>query len=491
MDDVKIKQQIVEKLKASDHILVTVSDSPSVDALSAALGLSLVIHKLGKHATTIFSGSTPPAIDFLEPGKSFEENADSLRDFIIAISKDKADHIRMKVDGDMAKIYITPYHTTITQADLQFEDGDYGVELVVALGVDNKDHLDRALSEHGKIFHDATIVSITTGETTGDLGGINWNSKNSSSLSEMIVTLAEALKDKERLIDKNSATALLTGIVAETDRFSNPKTTSSSLTVAAQLMSDGADQQLIASELEKSHEVGSGVETTSSSTEPESSSAYGSSLDLSDDKKEAMEEVISQARAQAETIDTSGDDALKAVEETASESSVPTSAYGMDDEEEHPIDAVSEVDPEDQPAGAPMTSAYAMEDDTPIEATADSAESHKVIEPIHDDIATATNEVASEMTDALNQTAPIAPTAEPAPATPPTVPTPADLGLPMPPSVPTDPVAPPVETPAQTPPPVDLAPSVPVPPPASPPLSPPGPSPEPSDATQFKIPGSS
>jgi len=257
MDDIKAKQQVVEKIKEASKILVTVSNSPSVDALSAALGLTLLFDKQEKYATAIFSGEVPPAIAFLEPEKTFDETTDSLRDFIIALNKEKADHLRYKVEGDSVKIFITPYKTTISKDDLEFSQGDYNVELVIALGVDSQDHLDQALEDHGQILHDATVITVSAGDQTSDLGGIDWHDANASSLSEMIAGLAEALKEdkKKPLVDATIATALLTGIVAETERFSNQHTTSKVMTVAAQLMTAGADQQLIATELETSATV--------------------------------------------------------------------------------------------------------------------------------------------------------------------------------------------------------------------------------------------
>lgn len=257
MEDIKAKQQVVEKIKEASKILVTVSSSPSVDALSAALGLTLLFDKQEKYATAIFSGEVPPAIAFLEPEKTFDETTDSLRDFIIALNKEKADHLRYKVEGDSVKIFITPYKTTITQDDLIFSQGDYNVELVIALGVDSQENLDQALENHGQILHDATVITVSAGDQTSDLGGIDWHDANASSLSEMIAGLTEALKDdkKKSLLDAPIATALLTGIVAETERFSNQHTTSKAMTVAAQLMAAGADQQLIATELQASAEI--------------------------------------------------------------------------------------------------------------------------------------------------------------------------------------------------------------------------------------------
>ena len=70
MNDTGAKQQIVDKIKDSSNILVTVSTDPSVDELSAALGLTLLLNKMDKHATAVFSGAVPPAITFLDPQKN-------------------------------------------------------------------------------------------------------------------------------------------------------------------------------------------------------------------------------------------------------------------------------------------------------------------------------------------------------------------------------------------------------------------------------------
>ena len=255
--DLKVKQQIVDKIKSSTNILVTVSRDPSVDDLSAALGLATLLNKIDKHATAIFSGLIPPAINFLNPDKVFENSADSLRDFIIALDKEKADHLRYKVEGDVVKIFITPYRTTISADDLEFSQGDFNVELVLALGVDSQDHLDTALAAHGSILHDVTVATFSAGQQTSQLGNMDWHDASASSLSEMVAMIGESLKTDKTLLDKQISTALLTGIVAATDRFSNTRTSARVMTMAAQLMAAGADQQLIAAKLQESHEINS------------------------------------------------------------------------------------------------------------------------------------------------------------------------------------------------------------------------------------------
>src|SRR5580704_5761435 len=150
------KSQLADKLKSANNILVTVSRNPSVDQLAACIGLTLLLNKLNKHAAAIFSGQIPSTIEFLQPEETIEKNTDSLRDFIISLDKSKADKLRYKVEDNVVRIFITPYRTSIGRQDLEFSEGDFNVDVVVALGVREQDDLDSAITAHGRILHDAT-----------------------------------------------------------------------------------------------------------------------------------------------------------------------------------------------------------------------------------------------------------------------------------------------------------------------------------------------
>ncbi|MBX4199312.1 hypothetical protein KW789_00235 [Candidatus Saccharibacteria bacterium] len=247
--DAQAKQQVAERLKQATNILVTVSANPSVDQLASCIGLTLLLNKTGKHATAVFSGKVPSTLEFLQPEKTISKSADALRDFIISLDKAKADKLRYKVEDQFVRIYITPYKTNISEKDLVFSEGDFNVEAVVALGVKDRSQLDAAITAHGRILHDATVISVNAGKgTTPGLGQINWQDPMASSLSEMVVSISESFGSN--LIDGQMATSFLTGIVAETERFSNPKTSPKVMTMSAQLMAAGANQQLIVSKLE-------------------------------------------------------------------------------------------------------------------------------------------------------------------------------------------------------------------------------------------------
>lgn len=252
--DPTAKQSIIDRLQQANNVLVTVKKDPNVDQLAACIGLTLFLNKLGKHATAVFSGKVPSTIEFLKPEDTIEKNTDSLRDFIIALDKSKADKLRYKVEDKIVKIFITPYRTSLSEKDLDFSQGDFNVDVVMALGVEAQTDIDAAITAHGRILHDATVISVDN-KQGGNIGTLHLEDTQASSISESIVELCEQMKPDS--FDGQMATSFLTGIVAETERYSNTKTSPRTMTMSAKLMAAGANQQLIATKLQP-HQVASG-----------------------------------------------------------------------------------------------------------------------------------------------------------------------------------------------------------------------------------------
>lgn len=245
---------LVDRIKSATNVLVTVSKNPSVDQLAASIGLTIALNKLGKHATCVFSGKVPSTLEFLQPEKTIETNTNSLRDFIISLDKSKADKLRYKVEDEFVKIFITPYRTSISDKDFAFSQGDFNVDLIITLGVRERNDLDGAIVAHGRILHDATVASLNTSteKHKNEIGTINIVNSQASSLSEIAADLVAKLDRK--LFDTQIATALLTGLVAETDRFGNDKARPHTMEVASVLMASGASPQLISNELKEPEE---------------------------------------------------------------------------------------------------------------------------------------------------------------------------------------------------------------------------------------------
>ena len=281
-----IPTEVARRIGEAHNVLIALSSDPSVDELAAAIGLSIYLDKLGKRATAIYSGATPNALEFLNPEETFESTADTLQDFVIALSKEKADHLRYKLDGDYVKIYITPYRHRISEDDLDFSYGDYNVDLVLALDVANGADLDSALREHGRIMHDASIVNITAGNP-GKFGEIEWSDKSASSVSEMIARLIYSFNTDVEL-GKEEATAFLTGIVAATDRFSNATTTPETMKLSSRLMESGANQQLISKNI--TADINNEMFSISMSSDDKDTDTDPTGLDIEHNREESPAE---------------------------------------------------------------------------------------------------------------------------------------------------------------------------------------------------------
>lgn len=268
IDPQQIPEKVAEKIQRGANILIALSKDPNLDEMSAAIALAIVLDQQKKHVTAIYSGKTPNALEFLKPEETFEKDTSSLQDFIIALNKSKADHLTYKLDGDYVKIYITPYKGQVKKEDLEYSYGDYNVDLVIVFNVNAGTEIDSALSEYGRIMHDASAINITSG-LPGRFADLEWSDPEKSSVCEMVYDLLKELEITE--LSQEVATALLTGILSATERFSNNRTKPTTMAVASKLMEAGADQQLISANILKPETPATpeNLVTSDTSTTPE------------------------------------------------------------------------------------------------------------------------------------------------------------------------------------------------------------------------------
>lgn len=242
------KQQVTELLRSGTNIVITVGDNPSIDAYSATVALAQILSKLGKRAEAVVSSSAPKELSFL-PTELLSNKFAGLRDFVIEldISKTEADKLKYVPEGKRLKIYITPYNGNFTKDDLGFSYGDYRCDGVIVLGANNPSQIDHAISSQKQLIGSTKVYYLTAGANGGN-GETVWNEPTASSISEMLMSLTEALQPG--LLDNHIATSLLTGIMASTNHFTGTNTTPKVMTMAAQLMAAGANQAEIVANLQ-------------------------------------------------------------------------------------------------------------------------------------------------------------------------------------------------------------------------------------------------
>jgi nanoRNase/pAp phosphatase (c-di-AMP/oligoRNAs hydrolase) len=242
--DLTPKQQASEAIRQAQAILIVSGQRPNIDQVSSMVALGLILRKLGKKVTTLASDQIPASANFIAAG-SIEKNLTGLRDFIIKVDLARAEVDKIKYDiGDgKLNIHVMPFKGGFSQSDVSFAHGDYHYDIVIVMGVPQRAKLDRIFEQYPTLLQDTPLVNIDYHRINENYGAINLIDSNAATLSEMLISLSESLETG--LIDEPIATAMLTGIIASTDRFTAAHTTAKSMTVAAQLMAAGAKQQSI------------------------------------------------------------------------------------------------------------------------------------------------------------------------------------------------------------------------------------------------------
>jgi nanoRNase/pAp phosphatase (c-di-AMP/oligoRNAs hydrolase) len=239
--DLTHKQQTSEAIRQAETILIITGQHPSIDQVASTMALAAVLRKFGKKVTALISDTLPQQVSFLETNE-LDRNLSGLRDFILKVDIKKAqvDKLRYEVQEDKLKIFVTPFKGTFAPSDVTYDYGSYRYDLVIVLGVPTRARIDRVYADNPALFENLPIVNLDFHRSNEQYGAINLIEPMASSLAEILVALAESLQNG--IVDEQIATAMLTGLMASTDRFTASHTTAKSLTVAAQLMAAGAKQ---------------------------------------------------------------------------------------------------------------------------------------------------------------------------------------------------------------------------------------------------------
>jgi len=173
-----------------------------------------------------------------------------LRDFIISIdtSQNKISRLRYETDKNLLKIFLaTPQ--SIQQRDIRLEPGPFYYDLVITLDAPDLESLGQIFNTNSELFFNKPILNIDHKAGNEYFGEVNLVEPTAAACAEIIAGLLEKLGLD--LIDTNSATALLAGLITKTHSFQNTKTTPQALNLASSLITKKADQELIIKNLYK------------------------------------------------------------------------------------------------------------------------------------------------------------------------------------------------------------------------------------------------
>ena len=235
MDATNLAKNLIEK---SQNILISAPPELQGDNTGSALALFYTLKKLGKNVNVNID-DVPEKFQFLT--NPYAVGSD---DFVISIDTEGKEISQMRYEKNHKdlKIHLSLSGGEIKGKDISFSSfanaGTFSpnADLLITIGVQSLENLPQTLWK-------IPILNIDNQPQNENFGEVNLI-EMTSSLAEIAVSLVRFM-NQEELIDKKTATCLLTGIIWSSQNFRNPRTRPKTFETSAFLIEKGANHQEI------------------------------------------------------------------------------------------------------------------------------------------------------------------------------------------------------------------------------------------------------
>lgn len=242
--------QIQHLLSESKHVLITFRKDGNGDAIASSLALALFLQKQNKHVDIVVDKFVlPKKFAFLPCATHIKHQFPHLQKFIITLDLKEAgvQELSYDIKDNKLQVFITPKTGSISRDQIQTAQSEFRYDLIITLDTPDLHSLGTLTEMNTSLFYALPILNIDYKPNNERYGQINHVSITSTSTSEVLAELIRKLS--ETSIDKDIATALLTGMIANTNSFKTKDIKPSTLTLASRLIGMGADREYIIQEL--------------------------------------------------------------------------------------------------------------------------------------------------------------------------------------------------------------------------------------------------
>lgn len=248
-------QQVKEQLQKSERPLICFKKQWNPDTLSSALGLYLILQRLGKKPELVCEGfKATQNLHFLPQLNAVRPEISSLRKFVISVdtSKNKVGELSYEAKDGFLHIYLAPRSGNFESRHIKTRATDYQHDLIITVDTPDIDSLGKMSEEASDFFFHTPILNIDHSPANEHYGQINHVDITATSTGEMVFMLA---KELDHAVDEELATAMLTGFIAKTRSFKVGSLTPRALSLASELVSLGAKRDTIVSSLYRTKDI--------------------------------------------------------------------------------------------------------------------------------------------------------------------------------------------------------------------------------------------
>lgn len=252
----KETQQVLETIKRSAKPLICIPAGAGPDGYASAIGLARALTKLNKEADIIAAdGPTPKPLQFLEGHGRILTTLENLRQFEIELdaSQTKVQDLSYRVQDDKLKILICPKIGCWDPKDVKLSTSSYKYDLIICIGAADLEACAQIYKENPDFFYRTPIINIDHAPENELFGQLNVVDLTATACGEVCYDLIEAIEPG--LMDEETATAFLTGMIAKTKSFKKPNVTPKTLQTASKLVAHGAKREIVVHHLYRTRSV--------------------------------------------------------------------------------------------------------------------------------------------------------------------------------------------------------------------------------------------
>lgn len=246
-------QQATSVLNRSTTIALFVPQKPSVDSFSSMVALCLALRSSGNKEVHMISQShVPEELQFL-PGSSQVQMSPTKKPTLVidlaGITSVDAMHEEHLTNGIRLHIEL-PNNIQESSSDIiESHVRQLPYDCVVVFGASDIADIGASFTEFADFFYNTPTINIDHRPTNEYFGTINVVDITASSIAEITHELIESLSP--HAIDRDIATSLYAGIVGATESFQKPSTTPAAFQLAADLMAQHAQTDIVIQHLVK------------------------------------------------------------------------------------------------------------------------------------------------------------------------------------------------------------------------------------------------
>lgn len=251
-------QQLQHSLETSKYVLIVFNSTQNIDAICGALALKKFLEKQHKQADIVSDSFTVPHnLRFVKGIENIRGEISHLQKFIIKVdvSNIKMDTLSYDIKDNWLSIYLTPKQGIITKNELRTAQSNFKYDLIITINAQDLESLGNVFFNNTDLFYRVPVINFDNHPGNEHFGQINFVELTATSTSEIIFKIMSQLG--EAYVDEDIATALLAGMISQTQSFKAPNVTPYTLNIASKLMNLGADREKIVKNLYRTKSLAS------------------------------------------------------------------------------------------------------------------------------------------------------------------------------------------------------------------------------------------